>query len=140
MEGILNDVWEFNPSTSQWAWMGGSSTLNCAYGTLGIPAAGNIPGSRLLSFNWTDVSGNLWLFGGQGFDANSNWNTLNDLWVFSPTKNEWTWMGGLNTLGIVPSGGGVYGTLGAPAPANQPGRPCAGTRRAASHNGPSRSR
>jgi hypothetical protein len=54
-EGILNDLWEFNPSTNQWAWMGGSSTLNCAnvphvycnrpgvYGTLGVPAAGNNP-------------------------------------------------------------------------------------------------
>ena len=133
-EGILNDLWEFNPSTNQWAWIGGSSTLNCTnypqtychqpgvYGTLGVPAAGNIPGSRDLSFSWRDVNGNLWLFGGQGFDANSNWNSLNDLWVFSPAKNEWTWMGGLNTLGIVPTGGGVYGTLGTPAPGNEPGR------------------
>jgi N-acetylneuraminic acid mutarotase len=133
-EGILNDLWEFNPSTSQWAWMGGSSTLNCAnmpqtycnqpgvYGTLGVPAAGNIPGSRLLAFNWRDLNGNLWLFGGQGFDANSNWNVLNDLWKYSPAKNEWTWMGGLNTVGTVPTGGGVYGTLGTPAAGNQPGR------------------
>ena len=133
-EGILNDFWEFNPSTSQWAWMGGSSTLNCAnspqsycnqpgvYGTLGVPAVGNIPGSRLLSFSWADVNGNLWLFGGQGFDANSIWNFLNDLWEFSPATNEWTWMGGDNTLGTTPSGAGVYGTLGTPAPGNQPGR------------------
>jgi N-acetylneuraminic acid mutarotase len=104
-EGILNDLWEFNPSTNQWAWMGGSSTLNCAnvpqvycnrpgvYGTLGVPAAGNIPGSRMDSFNWRDVNGNLWLFGGQGFDSNSNWNTLNDLWKFNPSTNQWAWMG-----------------------------------------------
>lgn len=133
-EGILNDLWEFNPSTNQWAWMGGSSTLNCAnmpqtycnqpgvYGTVGVPAAGNIPGSRFLAFNWRDLNGNLWLFGGQGFDANSNWNVLNDLWRYSPAKSEWTWMGGLNTLGTVPTGGGVYGTLGTPAAGNQPGR------------------
>ena len=137
-EGYLNDLWEFNPSTGQWAWMSGSSTLNCAnllqlgchqpgvYGTLGVPAATNIPGSRFDSFSWRDSSGNLWLFGGQGFDANSNDNSLNDLWVFSPAKNEWTWMGGLNTVGLVPSGGGVYGTLGTPAPGNQPGRRSAG--------------
>ena len=133
-EGILNDLWKFDPSTSQWAWMGGSSTLNCSnmpqvychqpgvYGTLGVPAAANIPGSRLSSFNWKDVNGNLWLFGGQGFDANSNWNVLNDLWKFNPSTNQWTWMGGLTTVGSVPSGGGIYGTLGTPAPANQPGR------------------
>jgi N-acetylneuraminic acid mutarotase len=137
-EGILNDLWEFNPSTSQWAWMGGSSTLNCAdvprlychqpgvYGTLGVPAAANIPGSRMLSFSWRDVNGNLWLFGGQGFDANSNYLALNDLWEFNPAKNEWAWMGGNSTGGIAPSGVGVYGTLGTPAPGNQPGRRSAG--------------
>jgi Galactose oxidase, central domain len=137
-EGFLNDLWEFNSSASQWAWMSGSSILNCAnlpqlgcyqpgiYGTLGVPAATNIPGSRFDSFSWRDSSGNLWLFGGLGSDANSNINSLNDLWVFSPVKNEWTWMGGLNTLELVPSGGGVYGTLGTPAPGNQPGRRSAG--------------
>jgi N-acetylneuraminic acid mutarotase len=138
MEGILNDLWEFNPSTNQWAWMGGSSTLNCAdvpqkycnqpgvYGTLGIPAVANIPGSRAFPFNWRDSDGNLWLFGGQGFDANSNYLSLNDLWVFSPAKNVWAWMGGLSAGGLAPSGAGIYGTLGAAAAGNQPGRRSAG--------------
>jgi N-acetylneuraminic acid mutarotase len=133
-EGILNDLWEFNPSTNQWAWMGGSSTLNCAdmpqkychqpgvYGTFGIPSAANIPGSRLLAFNWKDVDGNLWLFGGQGFDVDSNWNSLNDLWMFNPSTNQWAWMGGDTTLSTTPTGQGVYGTLGTPALGNQPGR------------------
>jgi len=123
-EGLLNDLWEFNPSTNQWAWMGGSSTLNQpgVYGTLGVPAAGNIPGSRIDPFHWRDVNGNLWLFGGQGYDSNSKLNTLNDLWKFNPSKNQWTWISGLNTLTNVPTGAGVYGTLGTPAASNQPGR------------------
>jgi N-acetylneuraminic acid mutarotase len=123
-EGVLNDLWEFNPSTNQWAWMGGSSTVNQpgVYGTVGVPAAGNIPGSRMDPFHWRDVNGNLWLFGGLGYDSNSNWNTLNDLWKFNPSTNQWAWMGGLNTLTNVPTGAGVYGTLGTPAPGNQPGR------------------
>ena len=133
-EGILNDLWEFDPSTNQWAWMGGSNTLNCSnvpqtycnqpgvYGTLGVPATGNTPGSRMDSFNWRDLNGNLWLFGGQGFDANSNWNSLNDLWKFNTSTKQWAWMGGLNTLTNVPTGAGVYGTLGTPAASNQPGR------------------
>ncbi len=25
---LLNDLWEFNPSTHEWAWMGGSSRVN----------------------------------------------------------------------------------------------------------------
>ena len=44
-----------------------------------------------------DKSGNLWLFGGWG----ANWwvggggdQELNDLWVYSPSTNEWAWMGG----------------------------------------------
>ncbi|MDX6464503.1 MAG: hypothetical protein QOE55_8200, partial [Acidobacteriaceae bacterium] len=131
-EGMLNDLWEFNPSTNQWAWMGGSSTLNCAsgppgycdqpgvYGTLGVPATGNIPGSRTDPFNWKDGNGNFWMFGGVGFDANSNLNYLNDLWEFSPAKNEWVWMAGNNSLGNGPPAG-VYGKLGTPAPSNQPG-------------------
>jgi N-acetylneuraminic acid mutarotase len=129
--GILNDLWEFNPSTNMWAWMGGSSTLNCTpppqslcnqpgvYGTLGVPATGNIPGSRIDSFNWKDGNGNLWMFGGAGYDAN-NWNYLTDLWEFSPAENEWVWMGGSNSLGSGPPAG-VYGKLGTPAPSNQPG-------------------
>ena len=50
--GNLNDLWEFNPSTKQWTWMGGSSTVGNrrgqpgVYGTSGTPAAGNIPGGR----------------------------------------------------------------------------------------------
>ncbi len=50
--GYLNDLWEFNPSTNEWTWMGGSSTVGSnggqsgVYGTLGTPAAGNIPGGR----------------------------------------------------------------------------------------------
>lgn len=133
-QGILNDLWEFNPSTNQWAWMGGSSTFNCAdlpqkycnqpgvYGTFGVPSGANIPGSRLLAYSWKDSSGNLWLFGGQGFDANSNWNSLNDLWMFNPSTNQWAWRGGDTTLTSTPTGQGVYGSLGIPAVGNQPGR------------------
>jgi len=134
-EGILNDVWEYDPATSEWAWMGGSSTLNCAdapqkychepgiYGTLGQPSAGNIPGSRFQSSSWKDNSGNLWLFGGTGFDSNSDWGYLNDLWEFSPATNEWAWMSGSSntSMGSVK---GIYGNMGVPSPANVPGIRC----------------
>ena len=62
--------------------MGGSSTVpstcltwpnTCGqpgvYGTLGTPAAGNVPGGRFGAVSWTDSSGHLWLFGGLGHDA-----------------------------------------------------------------------
>jgi hypothetical protein len=54
--------------------MGGSSTFGSnavagIYHVLGKPGAGNFPGSRWSEATWTDTSGNLWLFGGQGDDA-----------------------------------------------------------------------
>jgi N-acetylneuraminic acid mutarotase len=129
--GELNDLWEFNPSTYEWSWMGGSnSTIPgpnigpvAVYGTLGMPAAGNIPGGRYGASNWIDGSGSFWLFGGLGFAATANQSDyyanigfLNDLWEFSPSTNEWTWMGG----SMLDDVNGVYGTLGRPAPSNIP--------------------
>ena len=120
--GLLNDLWEFNPSTKQWAWMGGSSTLPdntgyggqpAVYGSLLTPAIGNNPGGRSNAAYWTDKSGNFWLFSGYG-----NGNKFhNDLWEFNPSTGEWAWMGGSDTTGSV----GVYGTLGTPDPGNVPG-------------------
>jgi N-acetylneuraminic acid mutarotase len=134
--GTLNDLWEFTPSTNEWTWIGGSSTVggNCVqangtttcgwsgvYGTLGTPAAGNFPGSHEMASSWTDIHGNLWLFGGQGYDTNGNQGNLNELWEFNPQTNQWTWMGGSNTVGSKGGQSGVYGTLGTPAAGNVPG-------------------
>jgi hypothetical protein len=126
-----NDLWEFNPSTSEWAWMGGSvdvpNTLGKpgVYGTLGIPAAGNVPGGRAEASNWTDSSGNFWLFGGYGLDADGDEGWLNDLWEFTPSTNQWAWIGGGSTIPANSEGEagnpGVYGTLGMPATGNVPG-------------------
>lgn len=131
---ILNDLWKFDPSTTQWTWMGGSNTvpvptygpggISGVYGTQGTPAAQNIPGSRENATSWVDSSGNLWLFGGMGFDSAGNNGLLNDLWRFNPPTGQWTWMAGSSTLQApynvfgVP---GVYGVLGSFDPANHPG-------------------
>jgi hypothetical protein len=120
----FDDLWEYYPSTNEWAWMGGSSQLNQSgiYGNEGTPAAGNIPGSRSSMVSWTDTSGDLWLFGGQGYDSNATPGDFNDLWEFNPSTNEWAWIDGSSTVSApvyVPPG--VYGTLGVPAPGNTPG-------------------
>jgi N-acetylneuraminic acid mutarotase len=117
--GLLNDLWEFNPATQYWAWMGGSATANAAavYGAQGVPAASNVPGARSGSITWTDASGNLWLFGGSSPSGiNSD---LNDLWEFNPSAKSWTWVGGNNTTGIFTAG--IYGTQGVAATTNRPG-------------------
>jgi N-acetylneuraminic acid mutarotase len=120
----LNDLWEFNASTSEWTWVGGSSEENQkgAYGTMGTPAGGNIPGSRSDASTWTDASGNLWLFGGTGYDSNGIIGSLNDLWEFNPTTGQWAWMSGVDTLPCAQCAEyGAYGTMGTPAAGNAPG-------------------
>ena len=129
--GYLNDLWEFNASTHEWVWLGGSSTVPCSdcgrpgvYGTLGLSAAGNIPGGRVRASAWSDSSGHFWLFGGSGFDAAGNNGDLNDLWEFDPSTNAWTWMGGSSAIPPGRTGNGqpgVYGALGVFAPGNIPG-------------------
>ncbi len=118
---LLNDLWEFNPSTSEWTWMSGSNTVNgtAQYGTLGVAAATNVPGARERAVSSTDQSGNFWLFGGDGYDpAGSGANgSFNDLWEFSPSTKEWTWVSGGNALNAK----GVYGTVGVAASGNVPG-------------------
>jgi hypothetical protein len=126
----LNDLWEFSPTSKEWTWIGGSNkgTATGVYGTLGVAAASNMPGSRVSAVSWTDSSGNLWLFGGLGVDSTGGSGWLNDLWMFSPTSKEWTWMGGSNTTYANAAQyqadrgqPGVYGTEGVPAATNVPG-------------------
>ena len=115
----LNDLWKFTPSSGQWTWMGGADLAGKSgtYGTLGTAASGNIPGARSASCNWTDKAGNLWLFGGGGFDSTGANGFLNDLWKFNPSTSQWTWVSGANTAAQQ----SVYGTEGTPAATNVPG-------------------
>ena len=126
-QGYLNDLWKYTPGANgqvgEWAWMGGSSAVprpyagqSGVYGTLGTPASTNIPGGRFSPASWIDASGNLWLFGGQGYDSVGNEGSLNDLWKYTPSatgdSGEWTWMGGSSKVGYSSGGqSGVYGVL-----------------------------
>jgi hypothetical protein len=85
------------------------------YGTLGVPSASNVPGSRWEAVTWTDSTGNLWLLGGTGLDSAGTQGDLNDLWKYS--GGEWTWMGGSNLVNQQ----GSYGTLGVTAEGDFPG-------------------
>jgi len=81
--GYFNDLWMYDGT--EWTWVGGSNTSGQqgVYGSLGVPASGNIPGSRLSGVTWTDAKGNLWLFGGEGSGATGD-VYFNDLWVYRP--------------------------------------------------------
>jgi N-acetylneuraminic acid mutarotase len=128
--GDLSNIWEFNPSTNKWAWMGGTNIIDVPngvppgyYGTLGVPAAGNIPAGRRDATTWTDASGNFWLLGGlaTGFEGDNQWSVLNDIWEFSPAANEWAWMAGSCSVSVGFGSAAVYGTLGVAGAANSPG-------------------
>jgi len=113
---VLNDLWEYNASSGQWTWIGGANVCCQAatYGTLGTPAAGNIPGSRAGAVSWVDKAGNFWLLGGSGYGLGATTN-LNDLWKYN--SGEWTWTGGSNLMDQP----GTYGTEGTANSANVPG-------------------
>lgn len=115
----FNDLWKYDPVANQWTWMSGvpgATHTPGNYGTQGVAAASNLPGARWLSAAWSDIHGNLWLFGGQGWDVTGN-GSLGDLWEYTvdtttdpgnPAKialNQWTWIKGPNSV----SQPGIYG-------------------------------
>ncbi|MCZ7554930.1 MAG: hypothetical protein M5R41_00835 [Bacteroidia bacterium] len=113
----FNDLWMFDAERGEWVWMHGSNKVdqNGVYGTKGLPNGANTPGSREGSVGWTDLLGNLWLYGGRGVPFSQI--TFNDLWKFDAVQKTWTWMQGDDNTNKLP----VYGTLGVPASGNQPG-------------------
>jgi hypothetical protein len=123
--GDLNDLWEFDPSSKEWTWVSGSDTGNIfggfsesgVYGTKGVASPSNVPPPRNSAVSWTDTSGNFWLFGGEGFTSGMTSGMFNDLWEFSSTTKEWTWVSGGSTINAM----GVYGTIGVTSTTNTPG-------------------
>jgi N-acetylneuraminic acid mutarotase len=118
-QGAASDLWEYTPSTSKWTWVSGPNLegQSGVYGTLGVGSASNYPGGRENSFSWLDTSGNLWLFGGEGEDSQGTFGALNDLWKYTPSSSKWTWVGG-SSIG---NANGVYGTQGVASSSNIPG-------------------
>ena len=119
MTPYADDLWCYDPASGKWTWVTGSGPAQDSsgvYGSLGVEAATNSPGARGDAVSWTDNSGNLWLFGGFGYDGAGGNGNLNDLWRFNPTTGRWTWMGGSNAINAA----GVYGIQGTPDPGNHP--------------------
>jgi len=115
-----NELWAFDPSTNQWAFMGGNKLgdQKGVYGTMGTAAATNWPGCRQIHLGWIDSKDQIWFWGGRGYDATGAINPLNDMWMYSTTTGLWTWMSGTNASVTNPSGN--YGTQCVPAASNIP--------------------
>ena len=108
----FNDLWKYDQVAKQWTWVNGSKGATSTpgnYGLQGIAASTNVPGARWLSAAWSDTHGNLFLFGGEGFDA-TGFGSLGDLWEYALTTttdagnpstiavNQWTWIKGPNAV------------------------------------------
>ncbi|MEO7309088.1 MAG: hypothetical protein ABIX01_01725 [Chitinophagaceae bacterium] len=98
----FGDLWKYYPAINQWAWI--RDTSNAAgylirkYGTKGVSAPANHPGSRFGAVSWKDNFGKFWLYGGGSIPSGV---TQHDLWKYDPSNNEWVWIKGDST------GGGV---------------------------------
>ncbi|MFZ0731287.1 MAG: kelch repeat-containing protein [Candidatus Sulfotelmatobacter sp.] len=106
----------------EWTWINGADTVaaNGTYGTKGKQSGGD-PGARYEVNSWIDASGNMWLFGGDGYANDPGPESeLPDLWKFTPGVG-WEWVAGANTTrdqcSTYPSSGqiGDTGTPGARA-------------------------
>jgi hypothetical protein len=97
--GALNDLWVYTPNATAgqpgtWAWIKGSNTgsANGVYGDELFPYKTYeiwTPGGRSNATHWVDGNGQLWLFGGAGYDSTSTTGNgyLNDMWRYLPYKN-----------------------------------------------------
>ena len=117
--GTLNDLWKF--SDSKWTWVSGSKSISRkgVYGTKGVANASNAPGTRYGSVLWMDTKGDLWLYGGRGYDSKGPGGYLSDSWKFDVNASEWTWVAGSNLADQ--HSAGVYGTQGQSTATTTPG-------------------
>ncbi len=109
------DLWKFNPTSLNWTWMNGPQGVYSygVYGNKGIASPLNQPGYRgLCAASWVDNTGDLWLFGGQGYNGYKN-----DLWKYNISSNQWTWIAG-DSAG---NKSHVFGTKGISNPSVTPG-------------------
>ena len=118
----LNDLWRYNIVSNEWTWVSGDSTNQSlgSYGTQNIASPTNKPGVRQGMISWVDSRGNLFLFGGIGYSIIAGLPSggyYNDLWKYSISTNEWTWVKGDS----IPDRSGIYGDIGVSSSSNKLG-------------------
>ncbi len=107
--GNSNTLWHYSIPNNQWKRLKAANNGQQVLGTKGVSAPQNNPGYRdLQGISWLGKNGDLWLYGASGWGS--------EMWRYSLTTNEWTWMSGDPNNGTA-----VYGTQHIPDPANSPG-------------------
>ena len=123
--GLTSDFWIFSSETLEWTKLSGvSGSDKCAgkYGKMGVASKNNYPGCREGAATWVDKQGDLWMFGGSGFDnfshgAYADSGLLSDFWMYNTSSYQWVWIGGLSRGEGVP----FFGEKGKPDLRNIPG-------------------
>lgn len=119
--GLLTDLWKYEPDKREWTFIRGNSDLELnegVYGAQGIGSPTNEPKSRWHGASWLGDDGRLWFFGGLNHNGSTNTTAwLNDLWVYDPASDIYTWMGGSSDI----DGDAVYGIQGEASAAHIPG-------------------
>lgn len=117
--GLLADLMRYDPATLFWVHLKGAKEINAlpVYGSPGVENAASTPGARSGAVSWQDSGGDLWLFGGYGYDSNGAKGVLSDLWRYRPGSNAWTFIAGSS----VANQNSVHVTPAMPDVANNPG-------------------
>ena len=58
------------------------------YGIQGTGTTSTTPGARYYASSWIDSNGNLWMFGGQGFDSSSSIGEFVDSFFLISQRNR----------------------------------------------------
>jgi N-acetylneuraminic acid mutarotase len=116
---VMSDLWKYDTGSNLWTWVKGNGLYAQPgiYGVMGVPATANIPAGRKEAVTWTDSQGDLWLLGGMGFATSSFFGTFDDLWRYTISTNQWTWMNGTSGIDQI----GSFGIQGLPTSWNWPG-------------------
>ena len=75
----------FNFVSSEWSWIDGKQTADAI-------SESAYPGGRSGSSVWTDLDGDVWVFGGQGVSITEGGHPvlLGELWTYSLSHSTWT--------------------------------------------------
>lgn len=90
-------LWRYNQTSNAFALVDGSTNA-------GLSAReASKPTPRFNHATWVDSNGNLWLFGGEGYDdMTSSTGRLSDTWVYNVsstiTGNRWRFISGSTTV------------------------------------------
>lgn len=77
---MYNDLWRYNPTTNNWAWIRGGTTPG-VFGTMGIPSPINTPTPIAGAQRWQTEQG-FWMAGGE----NTAGTPSHHLWLYSPDE------------------------------------------------------